>query len=197
MIRVFRRRLDLVSVLFYRPDKEEWIDLGCATAKITSLSMVLLGIECSVGYSVHIDPAFRVNTNPWDAVWENPLAQILRWKRPWSCIIQDMILSRLFCVSLHQCIYLIFQKPQQLMPGTDWFHSSAGSNQLTFQKAIKAGKKKSQNYSSEETMKIHYAPSHWERPESSKACSVFQINTNLVAHAESTLLGTVWTKQVI
>lgn len=40
-------------------------------------------------------------------------------------------------------------------------------------------------------MKIHYAPSHWERPESSKACSVFQINTNFVAHAESTLLGTV------
>lgn len=57
-----------MSVLFFRAGKEEWIDLGYPIAERSSLSMVLLGIEGSVGYSVHIDPAFRVNTNPWDAV---------------------------------------------------------------------------------------------------------------------------------
>lgn len=39
-----------MSVLFFRADKEEGIDLGCPITETTSLSMVLLGIEGSVGY---------------------------------------------------------------------------------------------------------------------------------------------------
>lgn len=57
-----------MSALFFRAGKGEWIDFGYPIAETSSLSTVLLGIEGSVGYSVHIDPAFRVNTNPWDAV---------------------------------------------------------------------------------------------------------------------------------
>lgn len=63
-IRVFRRKLELLSVLFFRAGKEEWIDLEYPIAERSSLSIVLLGIEGSVGYSMHIDPALRVNTIP-------------------------------------------------------------------------------------------------------------------------------------